>query len=198
MDGSLKMLFSFVAAILTFIAFLPYLISIMKGQTRPHVFSWVIWGITTLIVFFAQQQSAAGWGAWPIGLSALITLLVAFAAFCKRADTHITRLDWGFFVAALAALPFWYWMNDPMWAVILLTCVDLLGFVPTIRKAYAFPLQESLTFFVLFVLRNTFVLLALEEYSIATALFPSAINLACLVLLCTVLYRRQQLGTIKG
>jgi hypothetical protein len=31
-----------VAVILTWIAFLPYILSTFRGQTRPHVFSWVV------------------------------------------------------------------------------------------------------------------------------------------------------------
>jgi hypothetical protein len=39
-----KLLFSGAAIALTFAAFLPYIVSIRAGRTRPHVFSWLIWG----------------------------------------------------------------------------------------------------------------------------------------------------------
>ena len=48
--------FSGLAIALTLVAFLPYIASILRGKTRPHVFSWVIWGVTTFIVFLAQVQ----------------------------------------------------------------------------------------------------------------------------------------------
>ncbi|KZN14736.1 hypothetical protein [Marinomonas sp. TW1] len=195
MEWDIKFVFSCMAIMLTLVAFLPYLFSIIRGQTRPHVFTWVIWGLTTLIVFFAQYEARAGWGAWPIGISGGMTILVAVAAYCKRADASIHAMDWVFLLAALSSLPFWYVMSDPMWAVILLTTVDMLGFGPTLRKAYTFPDQENATFFVLFILRNTLVLLALEEYSIATALFPFAVNIGCFALLFLVVFRRYQLRT---
>lgn len=62
MDSSLKILFSFIAILLTFLAFIPYIRSIFAGVTKPHVFSWVIWGMTTSIVFFAQVEAKAGMG----------------------------------------------------------------------------------------------------------------------------------------
>ncbi len=186
MDISFKLLFSVLAITLTFVAFVPYIRSILAGVTKPHVFSWIIWGITTVIVFFAQLEAKGGMGAWPIGVSGAITTFIAVLAFIKRSDISITRIDWLFFLAALASLPIWYFMSDPLWAVVLLTIVDLLGFGPTIRKAYDFPHDENMTFFSLFMARSAFAILALEYYSVTTVLFPLSVFSACLVLLIMV------------
>jgi len=43
-----KTLFSLLAIALTFIAFLPYIGSILKDEIKPHVFSWVIWGSASI------------------------------------------------------------------------------------------------------------------------------------------------------
>ncbi len=193
MDSSLKLFFSGVAIVLTFVAFVPYIRSILAGATKPHVFSWVIWGSTTVIVFFAQLEAKGGTGAWPIGVSGAITTFIAALAFIKRSDISITKTDWLFFLSALASLPFWYFTSDPLWAVVVLTAVDLLGFVPTIRKAYDFPYEENIPFFLLFMARNTFALLALEHYSVTTVLFPLSVSSACLLLVIMVSYRRKSL-----
>ncbi len=186
----LKDIIGALAIALTLIAFLPYIASTWRGQTRPHVFSWVIWGITTFIVFLAQVKDGGGAGAWPIGVSGVITIGVAIVAYLKRADISITRLDTLFFIAAVSAVPLWYFTADPMWAVAILTVVDLLGFGPTLRKAFHFPHEENLTFFGLFLLRNLLVILALEHYSVTTLLFPAAVALACLSLILLIGYRR--------
>jgi len=190
---SYKLTLSTVAIVLTFVAFYPYLRSIARGVTRPHVFSWIIWGTTTISVFFAQVVALAGVGAWPVGASAAITFCIALLAYTKRADTTITRGDWLFFVAALSALPLWYLTADPLWAVVVLTIVDLLGFGPTLRKIYAQPETESIAFYALYAVRCVFVLLALENYSITTMLFPAAIGVACLLVIGLVSYRRRVL-----
>ncbi|PCJ41011.1 MAG: hypothetical protein COA99_09215 [Moraxellaceae bacterium] len=191
MDLSFKLLYSAVAIVLTFVAFVPYIRSILAGVTKPHVFSWVIWGTTTVIVFFAQLEAKGGMGAWPIGVSGAIATFIAVLAFVKRADISITLTDWSFFLVALASLPFWYLTSNPLWAVVVLTIVDLLGFGPTIRKAYDFPHEENMLFFLLFMARNTFAILALEHYSVTTVLFPCSVSGACLVLLILVSYRRR-------
>ncbi len=178
------------AIVLTFVAFVPYIRSILRGRARPHVFSWVIWGLTTFIVFFAQLAGHAGLGAWPIGVSGAISIYIALLAYVKRADAHITGADWGFLAAALSALPLWFLTSNPAWAVVTLTTVDLIGFGPTVRKSFHHPHDESMGFFTLFAVRNFLVVLAVETYSVTTVLFPAVIGLACLLLVFMLAARR--------
>jgi len=188
-----KELFSAVAIALTFIAYFPYIRSIIRGAIKPHVFSWVIWGTATFVVFLAQLADNGGVGAWPIGVSGGITILIALLAYVKRADITITKTDWLFFVSAMSSLPFWYFTSDPLVAVVILTTVDVLGFGPTVRKAYASPHSESLPFFALFAARNVIVILALENYSVTTVLFPAVLAAACVLLVAMVTYWRRVL-----
>lgn len=188
-----KELLSAIAIALTFIAFYPYIRSIMRDKTKPHVFSWVIWATVTFVVFLAQLSDNAGAGAWPIGLSGIITICVAVLAYLKKSDSTITRTDWLFLIAALSSLPFWYLTSDPLWAVVILTSVDILGFGPTIRKAYTYPFEEQLTFFVLIAVRNILSIMALEHYSLTTILFPAITGLACILFIIMVMNRRRVL-----
>ncbi len=192
-----KELLSAVAIALTFIAFVPYIRSIRQGRTKPHVFSWVIWGTTTFVVFLAQLADGGGAGAWPIGVSGIITLYVAGLAYARKSDSTITRMDWLFFTLAMTALPFWYVTDDPLWAVVILTAVDVMGFGPTFRKAHSHPFEENLTFFALFVARNVIAIFALAHYSVTTVLFPAAIAVVSLMLILTVLYWRR-CGRVTG
>ena len=182
--------FSAIAIALTFLAFYPYIRAILKGTTRPHVFSWFIWAAVTFTVATAQLAGGAGVGAWPIALSGLITGGVALLALSKSADTSIARMDWVFLTLAATALPLWWLTNDPLAAVLILTSVDLLGFGPSIRKAWALPQEENALFFTIGAIRNGFVILALELYSWTTALFPAAVGLACLAFVAMILIRR--------
>lgn len=92
----IKEILGVIAIALTFVAFFPYIYSIHRGLTRPHVFSWLIWGATTFVVFLAQLADGGGAGAWPIGISGLITTYVALLACIKKSDASITRIDWRF------------------------------------------------------------------------------------------------------
>ena len=193
-----KEIFSAIAIALTFIAFYPYIRSIMRGDTKPHMFSWIIWGTTTFVVFLAQLDDGGGVGAWPIGVSGSITIFVAITAYVKRTDVTITATDWVFFISAMSSLPFWYFTSDPLWAVVILTTVDILGFGPTVRKSYGQPYSESLPFFTIVTVRNLIVILALENYSITTVLFPAAVAAACILLMVMIMFRRRVSVVTRG
>ena len=210
---------------LTFVAFYPYVRSILRGQTRPHAFSWVIWGLTTCIAFAAQVAGGGGAGAWPTGISGLVTFYVAYQAYRAHSLAHGTRSsthgaqslarrtqstgvlaylrslpmsDWGFLAAALLALPAWWFTTDPWWAVVILTTVDLIGFGPTVRKGFAEPHEEQLAFFVLVAVRSLVSIAALEVLSWTTILFPAAIALASLLFVLMVWVRRTHCPALAG
>ncbi|GIQ69123.1 hypothetical protein XYCOK13_19470 [Xylanibacillus composti] len=129
-----------------------------------------------------------------MGVSGVITILIAVMAYQRRKDIVITRLDWTFLILAISSLPAWALTSDPLWAVIILTAVDVLGFGPSIRKAYHYPFEEDVTFFVLFVIRNVLSVIALEHYSMTTMLFPLTGSAACIILILTILWRRKALS----
>lgn len=186
----IKEILSACAIILTFVAFVPYIKSILHGITKPHAFSWVIWAACTFIVFLAQLADKGGVGAWPIGISGLITIYVAILCYSKKLDSSITRGDWLFFILAMLCIPLWYFTSKPLWAVIILTFIDLLGFAPTFRKSFINPFSEQLTFFALMAARNLISIMALENFSLTTVLFPAATAMACLLFITMVIMRR--------
>jgi hypothetical protein len=187
----LKQLSSALAIVITFWAMLPYIRAIRRNAIRPHVFSWIIWGLSTFVVFLAQLAGGAGIGAWPVGLSGLISLYIALLAYTRRGDSLITPTDWLFLVTALSALPLWLVTAEPLWAVVILTTMDLLGFGPTLRRAYFYPWSESNLFFTLVALRNLLVVLALEKFSLTTVLFPAVVGTACVVVVLLLTWRRK-------
>ncbi len=193
LDLDYRHVLSLLAMLVTFTAYFPYIRGILRGQIKPHVFSWVIWGATTTIVFMIQLAADGGAGAWPTGLSGMMTILIAILAFMHRADNAISRVDTLFFIAALSSLPLWYFTANPLLAVIILTLVDLLGFGPTARKAYERPFEEDPLFFSLFMLQYTLVILALESRTLTTVLFPAAMVAACLAIISIITVRRRSL-----
>lgn len=184
-------LFGAVALALTFVAFYPYIRGILRDETRPHVFTWFIWGVVTLVVFVAQLQDGGGFGAMVIGVSGAITFGIAILALKRGADRSIVRMDWVFLVLAASALPLWFLTETALSAVIILTILDLLGFGPSVRKAIDRPWEENATFFTIGAIRNVFVLFALGNYTWTTMLFPAAIGLACMLFVIVILARRR-------
>ena len=183
---------SLVAIALTIIAYVPYVAAIRAGRVKPHFFSWLIWSITTAIVFLAQVAAAGGAGAWPTAVSAAITIYVAYLSLVLRSDFSANLADWVFLIAALLSLPLWYVTDDPMWSVVILTVVDALGFAPTLRKAWARPHEESMQFYLIFAVRSILSVWALESRTLTTVLFPAAMVVACILVCGLLWWRRRQ------
>lgn len=185
-----KELSSGIAFTLTLVLFVPYIRSIKRGETVPHVFSWIVWGFGTFVVFLAQLADGGGVGAWPIGFSACVSAYIAALSYGERHSVRVVGLDWLLFSLAMLAIPGWVIASDPFWAVLFLTVADLLGFGPTLRKAFHSPYQEHLGFFALGGVRNLFVVAALEHYSWTTLLFPMAVGISCFMMAAFLAVRR--------
>lgn len=182
------------AVILTVVAYIPYTRSILRGRTRPHVFSWLVWGVINVVVFFAQLADKGGAGAWPTGISGLGTLLIAFLSWQHKGDIHITRSDWCFFVGSLLAIPLWPLTSDPFLSVLVLTIIDVLAMGPTLRKSYYRPDQERASLYATVILRYILAIFALENYTATTMMFHVASIATCVVLISVILIRKEQLA----
>ncbi|TGL45134.1 hypothetical protein [Leptospira perdikensis] len=189
----LRSLITGIAIFLTFYAYIPYIKGIWTGTIRPHVFSWIIWGATTFIVFFAQIAGNGGVGSAPIGVSGIITIFVACIAYKKRGDIEITKFDWFFFGLAVSSLPFWFYFSDPLAAVIVLSIADILGFIPTFRKGYFLPNSEPVGFYLIFLFRNFLAMAGLAEWNTTTLLFPGSAGIACVVFVVMIKIRKSKL-----
>jgi len=189
---SLIQLVGLAAVVLTVVAYVPYIGAIRAKAVKPHFFSWLIWSLTTVIVFFAQMAAEGGAGAWSTGMSAAITLYVAWLALVLRSDFSNTTADWCFLIAAMLSLPVWFFTDDPLWSVVILTVVDAFGFGPTLRKAWHKPQEESMQFYLLFGARSLLSVAALERRTLTTVLFPVAMVVACVLVSVLLWWRRRQ------
>jgi hypothetical protein len=189
----LHKLLGLIAIGLTIWAMYPYIRDIHRGLIKPHVFSWVIWGSTTAIVGIAQFVEKGGAGSWSIIFSGAVTFYIAYLAYKHKSDSSITKSDYLFLAIAMGALFSWWFTSSPLWAVIILTSVDLIGYAPTFRKSYTNPYEESLPLFSIMTGRNLISAVALEHYSMTTLLFPVATGVANIVLILMIFSRRSLL-----
>ena len=187
-----KELLGLIALLISFGSHLVYLINIYKDKMRPHKFSWIIWGLSVFIIFFAQLSDGGGAGSWAAGMTGIMIIAIIIVSYWKNPRISITRSDWIFFIAALAAIPLWYVTNSPLWSVMLLTAVDTVGYFPTIRKAYTLPNEESGGLFFLQTIKNMVVVFALENHSLITLTYPVAMVFVNLSIPLIVFFRRSK------
>ena len=177
---------------LTTVGFASYIPSVLRRQTRPHVFSWLLWGVLVGIAFLAQLSKGAGLGAWTTGYSSFLCLVVAGLSF-HHGERNITRGDWVAFIGALLAIPVWQMTHDAFWAIVIVTLIDLVAYYPTVRKAYAKPFEENYVVYITDTLKWIPAILALEHYSPATLFFQMFALVENSSVAVMILWRRKQL-----
>lgn len=189
-----KIVLGTLGAVLTLAAHIPYTIDILKGQTKPHVFSWIIWTIIGATGLAAQLSEHGGAGAWATGGDVLASIIVV--VLCVWYGTRdITRVDIASFALGIVAIGLWVLTNDPLWAVIFVILADALGFVSTFRKSHLNPHHETALTYLMVLLGYTAGLMALEDFSLTTALYPLYLVIGNGTLCLFLLIRKRQLKT---
>ncbi len=190
-----KEIFTIIGLLFMGASYVIYLRSIYKGKTKPHPFSWFIWGLLTAIGFFAQLSDGGGIGSSIMAASALISFGIAGIGYKMRDEIIVGKSDKWAFVLSLTAIPLWYFTGSALWSVILITLIDAGGFYPTYRKSWHHPEQESVMSFLLGGFKHFFTILALANISIITALFPFSLLITNLGLIALIYYRKKVLRT---
>lgn len=167
-----------------------YFISIFKGDTKPHLFTWLVFSILTSIGFFAQLSDKAGPGAWAMGATALSCLATALLAL-KYGEKSRSRSDYIALFFSLSAIVPWLLTRDPLLSVILISLIDTVGLYPTLRKAWNAPYSENLFSYSLANLKFLVALLAIENFTLVTVLYPATIVIVNSILILECLWRRR-------
>lgn len=162
------------AVVLAFACYAPYIWDTLRGRTKPHLFTYLIWAIVPVVVFAGQIAAGAGPGAWTTGAMALLALVVLVLSF-THGTKDVTKLDLVFLIAAFAAIVPWYLTHNPTLSITLATIIDICAFAPTIRKTLNDHTSENLLSWVLNAARNAVAILALATFTFATVVFPLAL-----------------------
>jgi len=189
---TLKDIFGLLSLALSVVSYVPYVRSIFVANTKPHAFTWLVWGAVMAIAFVAQMLDKAGAGGWATGLSAAFCIGIGIIALF-RGEKHITRGDWIAFVVTLLAIPLWVATSDPLWSVLLVTGIDAVAYYPTFRKSYAKPDEELAFKYVLTVIRYVFSLLALERFTVVTSVYQLVSIVMEMAIVVMLLWRRAAL-----
>ncbi len=188
----LKSIIGLIAVFLSIFSLFPYIVDILKRKTKPHLYTWIVWTPLTFIAFFAQLSDNAGPGAWTTGVTATLCLVILALAI-PYGTKDITRSDNLSLIGAGAAAILWFAVKDITASIILVTLIDVMGFIPTIRKSITKPREETLITHELSGAKHLISLFALEKFSLITALYPAAVFLANAVLVGVIVSNRKRL-----
>jgi hypothetical protein len=185
-----KVFFAFAAIAFNLAAFIPYVASIIRRKTQPHLYTWLIWTVTTGTAAFAILHGGGGIGSAGPLLSLFTTGFICI--LCIRYGTKNIKLpDLITLCAAFLAVIVWWQLKNPLLALLIATTIDLIGYIPTFRKSFEEPWSETLVAWSIYVGAGLSTLLALEQYTLLTVTFSLTTNIANCILITMLLLRRR-------
>jgi hypothetical protein len=193
MDLPLQKILGASAFIISIWGSVVYICSILRGETKPHLYSWIIFSILTCIAFFAQLSDGAGPGAWMMGAVTLSCFVTAILSI-KFGEKQHTKSDKIALCASLLAIFPWLVTKDPLLSVIMISFIDGIAMFPTIRKSWNKPYQENMPSYWIANLKSVIALFALTHFSISTALYLISIIIINTILISVCVYRRRALS----
>jgi hypothetical protein len=189
--NSLKQIVSIIAVALTFIAYIPYYRDIIKGKTHPHIYSWALWALLTILIVALQIKGGAGAATFVTAAAGLLCIGVIILGL-KYGKRDITKSDTVVAILALIAIGFWLIANQPVISILLTVLADLLAFIPTVRKSWHKPHTETLSLYLTNTLRFSLALFAVQEYTILSSLWLAVWAFANGLFSIMLIIRRKQ------
>ena len=169
--------FGYLSGICITVSFLPYLVSIFKGQAKPERVSWLIWSILGGIAFFSQLAKGASASLWLPGLQTLGDTIV-FVLAIKYGMGGMQKRDlWALAIAGVSLI-LWYATREPAVALFLAILIDASGAVLTVLKSYEHPTTESVSAWVLTGLGGLLAVFAVGSWDWVLLVFPAYILIA--------------------
>lgn len=167
---NIKQLLSIIAVVLTFVAYIPYYRDILSHKTHPHIYSWSLWGLLTVLIVALQIKGGGGAATYVTAAAGLLCIGVVVLSL-KHGKKDITLSDTIVAILGLIAIAFWLIVDQPVISIILVVVADILAFIPTIRKSWNKPYTETLSLYATNTLRFSLALVAVSEYTILSSLW---------------------------
>jgi hypothetical protein len=185
-------IFGYTGGVLMIISIIPYIRSILKGNTKPHRMTYFIWTILILIAFFSQMAKG---GTWSLLLTAGdgVAVLAIFIISIKFGVGGLEKRDIISLFGVMISLFLWYLTKEPAIALFLIIFIDLIGLNLTIIKTWKNPETENLVAWAMCATGGFFGILAVGDYNFILLSYPVYICLANLSITFVIIFRRKYL-----
>lgn len=186
----IKLILSSVWILLSLGAFIHYYYSILKWETKPHIYTWLIFSLSLGTAFIIQLQSGWGYGAY-VTFIEFLWCFIALLLWLNYWEKNITKSDTVCLMLAVFTLFLYLSFKLAVISIILVIIIDTLAIIPTYRKSFHKPHEETIVIYLISAWVYVFAILWLESYSFTTYWYPLAIMLADIVFVLYILWRKK-------
>ncbi len=119
-----------------------YIVSILKGRTRPSFASWLVFAVSMGSVFASAYALEARASLYLIGTFATLNIIITILAF-RFGVRSFSRMDIIFLALSAIGILLWWGTSNPWYALLISAAVDAIGYLIMFRKLSIFPGTED-------------------------------------------------------
>ncbi len=179
------------AFLVMLVGYVPYVLSIFKGRTKPSRVSWWIWTLLGAVNFASYWQSGAIETMWVHGIIVVGPLTIALLSV-RHGMGGSSRLDRFTLIGCALSLVLWGTTGSAVLGLFFNLLVDSIAAIPTVWKAWQRPDTENLPAWLLSLLGYGINLFAIKHWTPFTASYPVYLVLLTLVIIGAILLGRRQ------
>lgn len=159
-----------VATVLGLIAFIPYLVDIVRGGTYPHRATWLVEVVNSTVLCLTYEAAGAAEAYWytvAVAAGCVVTFMFSLWRGVGGLDKESIITLSGATVAGII----WWVFDSPMIALAMGIAVDTFGMAPTILKIRRDGGEDLSAWSIAFV-ASGLTLFGLTEWSLTNAAYP--------------------------
>lgn len=191
----IKVVLGIIAGVISFLAYVVYAISILRGITKPSRATWWIWAFMGLVVGLSYYFSGAVNTIWVPVVEFIGPLSIALLSIKYGEGGIENKTDIFCFFGAIVSIILWIIFDNPVVALVASLAVDSFAIVPTIKKSYLRPEGEDFWAWFGTGMADSLNMFAVEKFTFAILVYPIYMLVSDLIIIFILLLRKK--GIIK-
>lgn len=188
-----KAILGVIAGLIAFSAYIVYVVSILKGASKPNRVTWWIWAFMGLVLALSYHFSGAEETIWVPYVEFLGPFIIAILSLRYGEGSLKDRTDLICFWGALFSILLWIIFRDPVVALVFNLIIDSFALIPTIKKSYLRPEGEDFWAWFGTGVADGLNMFAIGQFSFAIVVYPVYMLLSDLIIILILLFRKKDI-----
>lgn len=175
-----------IATILSFTGTTDYILSILKGKTKPHRTTRIVLFVVSVCNLVGAIAAHAALGTMLLSVFFFARSLILAVLSIKRGVGGMSKLDITCGTVAVLGIVAWLITGSGIWALVFAVLADAVAYVPAIYKTWLLPKSEAP---LLYWLEGFAAILAvIHDGLLLSTIFQVYVILSCVAML-TCIYK---------
>jgi hypothetical protein len=149
----------------------PYVRDTVRGTTRPHRGTWLIWGVLAIVASVSQRADGASWSLVLTASQAILTAIVFMLAI-RHGEGGLAAFELSLLAVACGGIVGWLLAGEPVVAVMCVIVADLSAVAMMTPKAYRDPHSETLAMYAWASVGGALAVGAVGALDVSLLLYP--------------------------